>query len=97
MKQFNIELHNRIIQQIESHPETWDQTLWHCGTTRCYGGWAAVLCGASWNPCVIKSAISSLNLTERQANYAFGSARTLEELKALPEYVIPKIEKAAHP
>lgn len=38
----------KILEQIEQHPESWDQTLWHnsCGTTHCIAGWAIVLSGS---------------------------------------------------
>jgi len=37
----------RILAQITTSPETWDQTQWHnpCGTKHCIAGWACVLSG----------------------------------------------------
>lgn len=43
----NIELLDRIIAQIEAHPELWDQGTWarptECGTAYCVAGWVAEL------------------------------------------------------
>jgi uncharacterized protein YjbI with pentapeptide repeats len=41
-------LPGRIVAQIEQHPETHDQQLWHssCGTRHCVAGWATTLSGA---------------------------------------------------
>ena len=47
MTQFNTELAERVIGQIEAHPEEWDQRYWRvrrdCGTTFCFAGWAIQL------------------------------------------------------
>lgn len=46
---FNKELANRVLEQIEAHPETWDQSEWacfsdnECGTSHCFAGWAVML------------------------------------------------------
>src|SRR6266576_134452 len=29
-------------RHIEAHPETWDQSMWHCGTSFCFAGHGAV-------------------------------------------------------
>ncbi len=53
----NTKLLRRILEQIESHPETWNQETWHsygnwnpvteksCGTAHCVAGWAEIICG----------------------------------------------------
>jgi hypothetical protein len=56
----NVELLDRIEQQITEHPDTWDQSVWFrlprvssqskivkppCGTACCVAGWAVVLSG----------------------------------------------------
>jgi hypothetical protein len=28
---------------IESHPDHWDQSSWHCGTSHCFAGFAEML------------------------------------------------------
>lgn len=59
-RRINVELLDRIEQQITEHPETWDQGMWFvlptanmrtsvidppCGTTLCIAGWAVTLSG----------------------------------------------------
>lgn len=43
----NLPLLRQVREQIEKHPETWDQSLWfsECGTAACVAGWAAALTG----------------------------------------------------
>jgi hypothetical protein len=84
---FNIERHNQIIEQIEKHPETWNQKLWHCGTTHCYAGWAQIFSGKEPDSItVIHDAIEWLGLTTREAIIAFNSDNTLDFLKKLPKF-----------
>lgn len=33
----NAELAYAVLDQIDAHPETWDQGDWDCGTTACFG------------------------------------------------------------
>jgi hypothetical protein len=52
---FNRELADRIIEQIETHPEQWDQGNWstfssECGTVCCVAGWACELSGIQTIP-----------------------------------------------
>ena len=88
----NIELHNRIIEHIEKHPETWDQENYECGSKYCYGGWAIVFSCARGNAeKIFESGIAFgaakqyLELTNVQSKFAFNMFRTLEELKDLPK------------
>lgn len=46
----NVALLNQTLAYIEAHPQEWDQTTWHCGTTACFAGHAALLDGAEWAP-----------------------------------------------
>lgn len=44
----NVELAQQVLEQIEEHPDTWDQGYWaretaSCGTTHCFAGWAVAL------------------------------------------------------
>ena len=45
----NAELAWRVLDHIDAHPETWDQSWWFivtdCGTTGCFAGWTCVLSG----------------------------------------------------
>lgn len=49
MTKFNSELAHRVLDQIELHPETWDQNYWRCSTGMCFAGWAAEMSpGVEW-------------------------------------------------
>lgn len=43
----NAELAYRILDQIDAHPEQWNQGTWvtDCGTSFCFAGWALELTG----------------------------------------------------
>ena len=34
----NAALAYKTLDYIKAHPEEWDQSMWHCGTTHCFGG-----------------------------------------------------------
>ena len=34
----NAALAYKTLDYIKAHPEEWDQSNWHCGTTHCFGG-----------------------------------------------------------
>ena len=88
MNEFNLELHNKVIAQIEKDPENWSQSVWGYGTCRCYGGWALELGSKKINNNTLRrDASAALGLTLEECYYAFNSDRTLEELKALPNYI----------
>lgn len=44
----NTDLLRRTLTHIETHPDTWDQRAWRCGTTMCFAGHAATLAGGQW-------------------------------------------------
>lgn len=44
----NVALLNQTLAHIEAHPEEWKQASWHCGTTACFAGHAAILDGGEW-------------------------------------------------
>lgn len=41
----NIPLLRKTLEHIESHPEEWDQSKWHCGTKFCFAGHACMING----------------------------------------------------
>lgn len=47
MPKKNFELMHKVLDQIEAHPETWDQENWakklNCGTSYCFAGNALVI------------------------------------------------------
>jgi len=84
----------QVIAAIDANIAAWDQNvIFHkvtpCGTTHCFAGFAQMLAGkadqsilcqtydeAPWN-----DAKEYLGLSEDQAEYAFDSSRTLEQLR----------------
>lgn len=44
----NATLLREVLAQIETHPETWRQSDWRCGTGMCFAGWTAELAGGKW-------------------------------------------------
>lgn len=48
MAELNIELLEKTMQHIETHPEDWNQETWRCGTGMCFAGHAATLAGREW-------------------------------------------------
>jgi hypothetical protein len=46
----NAELAYKILDQIDAHPETWNQGTWDCGTAACFAGWAVRLSGGISDP-----------------------------------------------
>lgn len=48
----NLDLIDRVLQQIDAEPERWNQGWWSgpssCGTAYCFGGWAVALSGGVW-------------------------------------------------
>lgn len=45
MSKPNAELAYAVLDQIDAHPETWNQGIWDCGTAACFAGWAVRLSG----------------------------------------------------
>jgi hypothetical protein len=41
----NAALAYAVLDQIDAHPEQWDQATWDCGTSACFAGWAVRLSG----------------------------------------------------
>lgn len=85
----NEERFRQVLEQIENHPETWDQTDWHsdCGTAHCFAGWAQILSGAP----IVKGharrdARIYLDLSRDEADYYFNGDRTLEDFREALTY-----------
>jgi hypothetical protein len=86
--EFNLKLHNEIIETIEANPSCWKQNSWHCGTSHCYGGWAQIKSGKPANDGTVRrDARMALGLTLTEANYAFNGSNSLETIKNLPKYL----------
>jgi hypothetical protein len=56
MTELNTSLVSQVLEQIDTHPETWNQAYWRtpigygptCGTAHCFAGWVATLTGWVW-------------------------------------------------
>ena len=76
-----------VIDQIEAHPETWDQGSWRCGSKACFAGWAEnhakreapAFYDAIWSTRMV--AIHWLALADWEANWLFASSRKLGDFK----------------
>lgn len=44
----NVQLLQKTLDHIRSHPEEWEQRFWRCGAGMCFAGHAAILGGATW-------------------------------------------------
>lgn len=78
----NVENFKKVLAQIEAHPETWDQTHWHCGTKHCFAGHAQNLArGIVWTGRTFGDARNYLGLTDNEAGYLFNIWRTLRDFK----------------
>lgn len=80
------ELLRAVVNHIISHPETWDQSQWHCGTTHCVAGHAQIMGGRP--PFIIscyKDAKAVLGITSFEADWLFDAPRTLLEIHAFAD------------
>ena len=41
----NAERLKQVLARIEQHPEQWDQSRWHCGSSHCFCGMAQIMAG----------------------------------------------------
>ena len=76
-----------VVNQILAHPETWDQTRWHCGTTHCVGGWCQVLGEAELEGSLVVNGVSAvrevrdlLGISDDAALWLTACDRTLREI-----------------
>ena len=75
----NIENFKLVLNQIKSHPETWDQKNWHCESAHCFFGWAQILSGKAVNTDnVLRDARSFLETTKLEEKYIVNAYRTIE-------------------
>ena len=67
------------VNYIITHPECWNQRVWHCGTSHCIAGLAQIRTGS---PVVDGpgNAATLYDLTPAQADWLFDTCRTLTEL-----------------
>jgi hypothetical protein len=79
----NIENLKRVVAHIEAHPETWNQSEWHCGTTHCLAGHAQIISGKKPDEdSVWPDAKKFLGLKRVESQYLFRPWRTLADFHA---------------
>jgi hypothetical protein len=70
-----------VVDQITKHPETWDQTQWHCGTSHCVAGWAQIMGGRKEDAdTALDDARELIGLADFEANYLIYRERTIPEI-----------------
>lgn len=99
----NSDLMQRVLKQIEEHPETWFQSCWvnECGTVACFAGWACLLAGHSpqemepWaGDDVGDEAERLLGLDEEDGDRLFAGENTLDDLRHLVNEFTQRVEMA---
>ena len=89
----NIQRFKAILDQIKSHPETWNQYVWHshCGTSHCIAGWAQIHAKKIEDICSADNdARKWLELTYAEARYLFAPYRRMEDFDRILEHGFPK-------
>lgn len=83
----------RVVAVIKEHPENWDQSIWHCGTSHCFAGHAQLLSvghlpdayisdASTLQVSVREDAAAWLDLSKGDADYFFHPVRRLEDFEA---------------
>lgn len=85
----NVERLRAVLTQIEEHPETWDQSQWHCGSSHCFMGWAQVMSGKRENVATMRRDVRPwLGLTRDQFSALSDASLGLDELRLHVEAII---------
>lgn len=81
----NAALAYKTLDHIKAHPEEWDQTMWHCKTTHCFGGLVEIFVTgedmdreSTWDV-----AAEALGITVVEAAMLFDSENTLMDLEKI--------------
>jgi hypothetical protein len=69
-----------VLTRITNHPETWNQSFWHCGTTHCVAGWCQIIGGFNINTDPLITSERATGLTMWESAWLFDSNRTLPEI-----------------
>ena len=73
------------VNQILAHPETWNQSSWHCGTQHCIAGWCQVLGRGHQNENAGTEAMEDLGISLSERAWLFAGNRTLPEIYRFAE------------
>jgi hypothetical protein len=78
----NKENFQKVIDEIEKNPDSFDQKNWHCGTKHCFAGHAQILGGFTINPKTTRrDARIFLDVSKNEADWLFNPSRTLDDFK----------------
>lgn len=80
MQQPNKELFVRVMNHIITHPETWNQGNWHCGTQHCFAGHAQVMYFGTDSGSTEEEAMEALKICQDLARWLFNANRGLLEM-----------------
>jgi hypothetical protein len=69
------------VNQILAHPDTWNQTQWHCGTAHCIAGHCEMLTGGPTSD-TARNVRELVGLSYGDADFLFARHRTLPEIYA---------------
>jgi len=81
--ELNKQLLADVINQIITHPETHNQSIWHCGTSHCVAGWTQVLGHGprdQYPANVMEDAADLLGLSLEDADYLFSAELTISSV-----------------
>ncbi len=80
----NKRLLSQVVNQLVAHPETHNQSSWHCGTSHCVGGWSQVFAHGTevhkYPEDSHTDATALLGLSLADAVWLFDSRRTISEI-----------------
>lgn len=72
----------RVLDAIKADPDSWNQSVWHCGTVHCFAGHAQILAGHPVSPAKTRwQAIEFLEIDDYESDYLFNGRRTLEDFE----------------
>lgn len=82
----NAELAYKTLDYIKAHPEEWDQTMWHCGTTHCFAGHIELSITGKSQPDGLLTwdiAEEALGINIAESVQLFGESNTLADLEKI--------------
>ena len=85
----NIQPLVRAFNHILAHPDEWDQSQWHCGTTHCLFGHCQILAGIPVNSeSCLQGVMRLTGLSRDDAEWLADARRTLPEIRAYLDHAI---------
>lgn len=74
------ELLRAAVNQIIEHPDTWNQSKWHCGTRHCIAGWCQVLAGKIQTDQANSDMRDLVGLSDNEASWLSEGHRSLSDI-----------------